>query len=260
MSESGLLHHWETIEKYYVNRLESLQKEIDLAISQNMKLSLAREQLVKEILELHQTSIELNTKKKGDDDILSKSNSTTTYYPQGVTLEDKPYTPPTPPLNPAQLSNDTSTDITSSIAPVIEQQGETDTPASATSTLNAPKPGLFRQLSLRLSTRRKRRNEDTISNSSQSEKKIVPEASSSEPLLHPAAVLNTTTNGTRLSSLRRNYKSNVCIGLFLASLLTLNIIEESVFGTDLIQQAQSEKRKIPSLVLTCVKEIELRGS
>lgn len=212
MAESGVHEksiklHWETIEKYYLDRLNSLRQEIDTAMQQNSKLSSARDELVQEILELHQKSKELTIK----NDFLSRSivekesnpyAYNEQYYPVGVTLEDKPYTPPTPPSPP---TTSTHTSITSSNSSE-HQQEDNKQPG---------KNGLFRQISLRLSTKKKRQHDDSVvpennkKNSTHSLEPIVsPAPSSSEPLLHPAAVVNNEKrSGNKSKHHRRNHSA-----------------------------------------------------
>ncbi|KAG2230997.1 hypothetical protein INT48_002776 [Thamnidium elegans] len=205
-SLKGAETHWEKIESYYVDRLDALSKEIESSTLHNNKLTTVREELLAEILKLHQKSIDLNNKNESlIRSIAEKENHISAFMYQeptvGVTLVDPPYSlaPSTP------VSN---------------------TPTASTSTAPTPpvqypkkEPGIFRQISLRLSSRKKRHHEETSLNISDP----IPIASSSEPLLHPAAVVQT------------------------------------VFGNDLIDQARLEKSVIPSVVLKCIREVESRG-
>ncbi|GAA5798338.1 hypothetical protein HPULCUR_003740 [Helicostylum pulchrum] len=203
--------HWEKIESYYVDRLDALSKEIESSTLHNNKLTTVREEILAEILKLHQKSIDLNNKNESlIRSIAEKENHISAFMYQeptalGVTLVDPPYslTPSTP------VSNTPTASIsTARTPPVVEN-------------VQYPKkePGIFRQISLRLSSRKKRHHEETSLNISDP----IPIASSSEPLLHPAAVVQT------------------------------------VFGNDLIDQARLEKSVIPSVVLKCIREVESRG-
>lgn len=107
--------------------------------------------------------------------------------PVGITLFDQPYTLPPP------------------ISPIVESPPIDTTPTR----INAPKkePGIFRQISLRLSNRKRRQHDDNTATSlhisepigtvRHSESMITPLASSSEPLLHPAAVVTSTVNNKK---------------------------------------------------------------
>lgn len=229
--------HWETIEKYYIDRLNSLRNEIDMAIQHNSKLSLARDELVQEILELHQKSKELTIR----NDFLSKSISEKEasypynhHYPVvGVTLEDKPYHVPAPPSPP---TTSTTTSINSSHSSE-QQEEETTNSNKPTGTRN----GLFRQISLRLSTKKKRHHEESppaVSSEHNNKKssmeqehniKPLPAPSSSEPLLHPAAVIandekRSEKNNKSKYQHRRNhsaYNQSKIICISFASLLII---------------------------------------
>lgn len=229
-SSRNYKYYWETIESYYVNRLNALEKDIETATQQNSKLSMAREELVQEVLKLHQKSINLNAK----NDVLSRSiaekenhisafmyNQPTSsvqhqdnYGPMvGVTLVDQPLTtatsPPTPPLPPT-TNTCTSNDII--------------TPTDNISNIEVPvkkEPGIFRQISLRLSSRKRRQHQQPPqeevqhqSSSLQISEPIIDavSSSSSDSILHPAVVISSSNcNNNKLHQLadddnNTNYK------------------------------------------------------
>ncbi|KAI8647910.1 Rho GTPase activation protein [Parasitella parasitica] len=260
-------HYWETIESYYTRRLNALDKDIEAAIQQNSKLSMAREELVQEVLKLHQKAINLNAK----NDALARTiaekenhisafmyNQPTSSVPHqdnygpivGVTLVDQPLTtaisPPTPPLPPAKLNttiNDTvmSTDIASN----------TDAPVKK-------ETGLFRQISLRLSSRKRRQHPRQPQEESQPQSTSLLQISepikddicppSSDSILHPAVVISSPQSNSRLHQLADDNSNNV-----------YKRKKNLIFGNDLIQQARSENSAIPLIVLKCVREVEARG-
>lgn len=177
-----------------MDRLDSLSREIESSTVQNNKLSAARDDLLDEILKLHQKSIDLNRKNESlIRSIAEKENhiSAFMYEPSpvvGVTLFDQPYTLP-PPL----------------ITPIIDSS-PIDPPR-----INVPKkePGIFRQISLRLSNRKRRQHEentatslnisDPINTVRYNDSAITPIVSSSEPLLHPAAVVTSSLDNKKKS-------------------------------------------------------------
>ncbi|RCI04186.1 hypothetical protein CU098_003904 [Rhizopus stolonifer] len=244
------LTHWKTIEDYYRNHLNALQKEIEKATEQNQKLTDAREELVQEVLKLHKKSTELISKNEElTRTIAEKENhiSAFMYHPlpetkepiQGVTLVDKPYSPPTPPPNTSSIDTPSETSKPSQEpeeqpkAPVVNKE-----------------PGLFRKISLRLSTRKRRQQDDpplqisepiNIPSPPKSMDAIVPTTSVSEPLIHPAAVVATSPIEHLKLVDSNKRKKNL------------------VFGNDLVQQARSENTLIPSIVTNCIREVELRG-
>ncbi|KAI9361564.1 Rho GTPase activation protein [Pilaira anomala] len=217
--------HWEKIESYYVHRLDTLSKEIETSTAQNNKLTEVRDELLSEILKLHQKSVDLNQKNESlIRSIAEKENQISAFMYQepavGVTLVDPPYSS-TPSFTPHTPTS-----------PL--QQVETIT-TTTTTTNNTKKEhhhhnsgGIFRQISLRLSSRKKRHHEETTSLNISDP---IPIASSSEPLLHPAAVVQTGAEKK----------------------------QKNMFGNDLIDQAQLEKSVIPSIILKCVREVESRG-
>ncbi|KAI8352875.1 Rho GTPase activation protein [Choanephora cucurbitarum] len=239
-----MLAHWKTIEQFYVNRLNSLQKEIESAIQQNEKLSVARDELVQDILHLHKKSAELTIKNEClTKSITEKQELKKTHYTtetRGVTLEDAPYTPPSPP--PISGGNEHH-------AAEVAFESKPEQPPKI-NTENVKQPGLFRKISLRLSTK-KRRQEDhqpplQISDPlnvpapiSSTVDAIAPTASVSEPLLHPAAVVTSSFDCS--SPVTQKRKKN------------------AIFGNDLVQQAKSENTRIPFIILNCIREVELRG-
>lgn len=245
--DSGLTLHWKTIESYYISRLDSLHKEIEIASEQNSKLSLAREELVQEVLKLHQKSMELGCKNENlARQIAERENNISAFMysqpsPQslpeqhpygsvvGVTLVDKPYSPPTPPLPPTtnhsssqivDINSDLSTPATNNQSLVTEQQA-----SNSDEKLTVKKePGIFRQLSLRLSTRKKRHQQQQQQESAQQSSVLqisdpivnptntaIPAVSSSEPLLHPAVVIsssftdNNNNNNNTMGKCNGNY-------------------------------------------------------
>jgi hypothetical protein len=233
--------HWKTIETYYVARLDSLHKEIETASQQNAKLSLAREELVQEVLKLHQKSMELGCKNEDlARQIAERENHISAFMynpPQqqqqqqqphafgsvvGVTLVDKPYSPPTPPLPPTNNSSSLIVDINSDLStPATNQQSSTSdqllSPSDEKSTVKK-EPGIFRQLSLRLSTRKRRQQQQQQQEDTQQGPALqisdpittntaIPAVSSSEPLLHPAVVISSSTSDNKYN-LRQPADSN----------------------------------------------------
>jgi hypothetical protein len=224
---SDLTVHWKTIESYYVSRLDSLHKEIETASQQNSKLTLAREELVQEVLKLHQKSMELSCKNEDlARQIAERENHISAFMynqpPQqhpygsvvGVTLVDKPYSPPTPPLPPAtNTSSSLIVDINADLStPVITNKQSSEPPSDEKLTVKK-EPGIFRQISLRLSTRKRRQQQqqqqedasplqisDPIANNA---------VSSSEPLLHPAVVISSSLsdNNRQLADNHKRKKS-----------------------------------------------------
>lgn len=214
-------YYWETIESYYIKRLNALEKDIETATQQNSKLSMAREDLVQEILKLHQKSMTLNAR----NDQLSRSiaekenhisafmyerNQPTSsvqhqgnYSPMvGVTLVDQPLStamsPPTPPLPPTDATSNES------IPPAEPAPAPT-----ATETPVKKETGIFRQISLRLSSRKRRQQqqqpqqEDIQQHPSSSLHISEPitdavSSSSSDSILHPAVVISSPHSSNRL--------------------------------------------------------------
>lgn len=272
--ENQIISHWERIESYYVKRIDSLAKEIESSTAQNTKLTAARDELLQEILKLHQRSVELNNKNNSlirsiaerenhisafmyqehqpqiKVDGNNSSNVDDNSYPGGivgVTLVDKPYSIPS-----------SSTCITEEEVSISNSEASKSPPSNNTrkETSGNTQPGIFRQISLRLSSRKRRQQEDsnnaslnisqplTSSNSHvQQTNGTIPAVSTSEPLLHPAAVVVS-------SATPMEYESNSLIN---------NNRKSAVFGGDLIQLAKSENSVIPTIVLKCVREIETRG-
>ncbi|CAO3650159.1 unnamed protein product [Mucor hiemalis] len=261
--DSHIIHHWERIESYYMKRMDSLAKEIESSTVQNTKLTVARDDLLQEILKLHQKSIELNNKNNSlIRSIAEKENQISAFMyheqqPQqkvdginsniddntcyggvvGVTLIDKPYSIP-------------SSSICNTEEEVSIEVNKSPPSNSAKKENNGnTQPGIFRQISLRLSSRKRRQQEDSnnaaplnisqpITNNNshiQQNNSAIPHVSSSEPLLHPAAVVASSITPME-------YENN-----------------SVVFGGDLIRQAKSENSVIPTIVLKCVREIEARG-
>lgn len=182
-----------------MNRLDSLSKDIESATEQNTKLSIARDNLLEEILKLHQKSIDLNRKNESlIRSIAEKENqiSAFMYEPApvvGVTLYDQPYTLPPP----------------TTITPITEAP-----PIDPPRIHHLPKkePGIFRQISLRLSNRKRRQHEENTATSlnisdpitssvkyNNDSATITPIPSSSEPLLHPAAVVTSSLDNNKKS-------------------------------------------------------------
>ncbi|KAG2208650.1 hypothetical protein INT47_007748 [Mucor saturninus] len=260
-AESGILYneqqsnkkesHWDKIESYYVARLDALAKDIESSTLHNHKLSAARDELLADILKLHQKSMELNQKNEClIRSIAEKENHISAFMynepssvaavtPVGVTLFDQPYTLPPPPA--AAPSSSTTASPISPIADSTCAPMEQSTPPVTRIHVPKKEPGIFRQISLRLSNRKRRQHDDTatslnisdpISSVRQNDSMITPVASSSEPLLHPAAVVTSTVDNKK---------------------------KKLIFGNDLIEQAKSENSVIPSVVLKCVREVESRG-
>ncbi|CAO0799313.1 unnamed protein product [Mucor circinelloides] len=265
-------YYWETIETYYVNRLNALEKDIETAAQQNSKLSMAREDLVQEILKLHQKSMALNArndqlsrsiaeKENHISAFMYESNQPTSsvqhqdnYSPMvGVTLVDQPLStavsPPTPPLPPKNTNGNDNISPTESAASA--------TPAEVPA---KKETGIFRQISLRLSSRKRRQNQQQPqqeeSQQHQSSSLQISEpitdavsSSSSDSILHPAVVISSPHSSNRLHQQATNDDSGT----------SFKRKKNLVFGNDLIQQARSENSVIPSVVLKCVREVEARG-
>ncbi|KAI8385611.1 Rho GTPase activation protein [Blakeslea trispora] len=254
--DSPMLTHWKTIEQFYVNRLDSLQKEIETAIQQNEKLSAARNELVQDILQLHKKSAELTMKNENLTKSITEKEKHAQQPPmhirteiRGVTLEDAPYTPPSPP----EASDHIPQNVNSQASPENKSEHHLSEHQHKPSPETVKQPGLFRKISLRLSTK-KRRQEDAQSPLQISDPlnapaaipapasdAVVPTTSVSEPLLHPAAVVTPYFDYQGLNSTIQKRKKNV------------------VFGNDLVQQAKLENTKIPFIILNCIREVELRG-
>lgn len=219
--ENQIISHWERIESYYVKRVDSLAKEIENYTAQNIKLTAARDELLQEILKLHQKSVELNNKNNSlIRSIAEKENHISAFMYQedqpqikmdgnnnsniddnsyhggivGVTLVDKPYS------IPSSSTCNTEEEVSPSNSEASKSPPSNNTKKEASSA-NA-QPGIFRQISLRLSSRKRRQQDDsknaplnisqplTSSNShAQQTNGTVPAVSTSEPLLHPAAVV-----------------------------------------------------------------------
>ncbi|KAK4520570.1 Oligopeptidase A [Mucor velutinosus] len=264
-------YYWETIESYYVNRLNALQKDIETATQQNSKLSMAREDLVQEVLKLHQKSMTLNARNDqlsrsiaekethisafmyGSNQPTSSVQHQDNYGPiVGVTLVDQPLStamsPPAPPSPPADITNNESIPSTE--------------PATAPTATEAPvkkETGIFRQISLRLSSRKRRQQqqqpqqEETQQHPSSSLHITEPltdavSSSSSDSILHPAVVISSPHSSNRLHQQADEDSST-----------SFKRKKNLIFGNDLIQQARSENSVIPSVVLKCVREVEARG-
>ncbi|CEP10220.1 hypothetical protein [Parasitella parasitica] len=258
-------YYWETIESYYIRRLNALEKDIEAAIQQNSNLSIAREELVQEVLKLHQKAMNLNAK----NDALTRTiaekenhisafmyNQPTSSVPHhdnygpivGVTLVDQPSTtaisPPTPPLPPTKLN---STINDSAIS--TDTADNTDAPVKK-------EPGLFRQISLRLSSRKRRQRQPQDEPQPQStslsqisepiKADICPP--SSDSILHPAVVISSLQSNNRSHQPATDDSSNI-----------YKRKKELIFGNDLVQQARLENSNIPLIVLKCVREVEARG-
>ncbi|KAI9482875.1 MAG: Rho GTPase activation protein [Benjaminiella poitrasii] len=252
-------HYWETIESYYVKRLNALQKDIETATQQNSKLSSARDEMVQEILKLHQRSIELSKK----NDMLSQSIAEK--ETQISAFMYRQHTPVTLVDNPSEVA------VTSSSS-LEDEQNIPTTPKPTTHKKDPHQPGLFRQISLRLSSRRKRPQEESraINQSSQLENNNASELSThyeknenqqeqvqqlqlqlqqqiqqiqqqQQAIFHPAVVISSS----QIEQNHHNYIAPIknCL----------------VFGNDLVLQAKSENSIIPSIVLRCIREVESRG-
>jgi hypothetical protein len=167
-------------------------KEIEASTLQNTKLSLTRDDLLKEVLKLSQKSIDLINKNESlSRSIAEKENhiSAFMYNDQqqkqqqsrpviGVTLVDQPYTLPLAPVVDESLNTFFTSSVSSSSYNNNDNTGHSNNNSSnankplpttiTTTTSTAPKkenqPGIFRQISLRLSSR-KRRQQDDSSNS-----------------------------------------------------------------------------------------------
>ncbi|CAO3697856.1 hypothetical protein G6F70_007418 [Rhizopus microsporus] len=221
---TGITDHWELIESYYVSHLNQLQKQIEQRSLENSRLTDIRDDLLKQVVRLTERSTELSLKNEQLSRLIAeKENKVTAFmYNQqdhavlGVTLED----PPAPSIHSSNTS----------ISDSYHKQSGT----SKSDIKIKREPGLFRQLSLRLSTRR-RRQDDSAKEVSQPEADDAKENHVSEPVLHPAMVVQNevTTEETR----ERN----------------------SLFGKDLAEQVKIEGSRIPLIVTKCVQEIELRG-
>lgn len=214
-------YYWETIESYYVNRLNALEKDIETATQQNSKLAMAREDLVQEILKLHQKSMTLNARNDQlSRSIAEKENHISAFMYEGnqptssvqhqnkngpmvgVTLVDQPLStsisPPTPPLPPTETA---SNEI---ISPAE--------PAAASTATEAPvkkETGIFRQISLRLSGRKRKQQQQQPQQDEAQQNTSSPlqmsepitdavSSSSSDSILHPAVVISSLHSSNRL--------------------------------------------------------------
>lgn len=178
-SKMGIADHWELIESYYVSHLNQLQKEIEQRSLENSQLADIRDELLKEVVRLTQRSTELSLKNEQLSRMIAeKENRVTAFmYNQqdnpvlGLTLED----PPAPSIN----------SFNTSISDSHSYHKQSDTIKSETKLKR--EPGLFRQLSLRLSTRRRKDDSGKVSRPEADE--TAKENPVSEPVLHPAMVV-----------------------------------------------------------------------
>ncbi|KAI9280035.1 Rho GTPase activation protein [Sporodiniella umbellata] len=141
---NSMKQHWEIIESYYVARLDSLQTEIAQNTAENHKLAKCRDELLKEVVRLTEKSTELSLKNESLSRIIAEKDNRVTafmYQPTpevtGVTLEDQPV--------------------------VLTPPEDKPLPCKSESKTVKKEPGLFRQLSLRLSA--KKRKQESIDSS-----------------------------------------------------------------------------------------------
>ena len=231
--------HWEKIESYYVNRLESLAKEIESSTIQNTKLSTVKDELLQDILQLHQKYKDLNIKNELlTRSIAEKENHISAFMynqPQqqqqqqesshhlvGVDLVDKPCTIPSSLTTETEIST-----IDVKLTPSSSTSHISPTPKKENS--SSSHPGLFRQISLRLSSKKRRQQEDSNNNNNAEQQMDtsgpvitnttpvinhidtkVTTTPLIKPLLHPAAVMAspiTPTLSHQHSSSSSKYKS-----------------------------------------------------
>lgn len=183
---TGITDHWELVESYYVSHLNQLQKQIEQKSLENSQLTDIRDDLLKQVIRLTERSTELSLKNEQLSRLIAeKENKVTAFmYNQqdqavlGITLED----PPAPSIHSSNTSISDS---------YHKQLGTSKSEIKR-------EPSLFRQLSLRLSTRRRRRD-DSAKEVSQPEADDAKGNNVSEPVLHPAMVVQNemTTEETR---------------------------------------------------------------
>ncbi|KAI9256714.1 hypothetical protein BY458DRAFT_519376 [Sporodiniella umbellata] len=133
---------WQSMESYYVNRLNSLQAEIEQATMEDQRLQSSRDELLKEVVRLTQKSTELSLKNEALTRIIAeKENKITAFmYESKPTLYAPPM--PSPPHSPpVSLHDDGPTEIKKT-------------------------PSLFRRLSFRLSVRRPKQKPDSLPDAS----------------------------------------------------------------------------------------------
>lgn len=192
--------HWELIESYYVSRLDSLQKEIEQNTIENLKLSKCRDELLREVIRLTERSTELALKNESLSRIIAEKENKVTAFMYNPSSEPIQPAQPLEPLQPSQLLQHTQ-QSTPAVGVTLKDPSSSDNLPNVTiNDDNKPEPskseprpkkepGLFRQLSLRLSTRKRRQKEDlTQSENTNDHAKanlVIPEA-----ILHPAMVVD----------------------------------------------------------------------
>ncbi|EIE86466.1 hypothetical protein RO3G_11177 [Rhizopus delemar RA 99-880] len=233
--------HWELIESYYVSRLDSLQKEIEQNTIENLKLSKCRDELLREVIRLTERSTELALKNESLSRIIAEKENKVTAFMYNPSSEPIQPAQPLEPLQPSQLLQHLQ-QSTPAVGVTLKDPSSSDNLPNVTiNDDNKPEPskseprpkkepGLFRQLSLRLSTRKRRQKEDlTQSENTNDHAKanlVIPEA-----ILHPAMVVDSPLEKRK--------------GL--------------MFGNDLIEQSKQENLMIPSIITRCIEQVESRG-
>ncbi|CAO3661778.1 unnamed protein product [Rhizopus stolonifer] len=208
--------HWELIESYYVARLDSLQTEIEQNTIENHKLSKCRDELLKEVVRLTERSTELSLKNESLSRIIAEKENKVTAFMYQQQPEEQQQQQQQEPVGVTLKDRSTAT------LPNISLE---EKPLPSKSEPRPKKePGIFRQLSLRLSSKKRRQQEGNIQKPGDSNHL----SDISEPALHPAMVI---------SSFEKN----------------------SIFGKELTEQAKSEGLAIPTIVTRCIEQVELRG-
>ncbi|KAG0749868.1 hypothetical protein G6F62_008073 [Rhizopus arrhizus] len=240
-SSNKMKQHWELIESYYVSRLDSLQKEIEQNTIENLKLSKCRDELLREVIRLTERSTELSLKNESLSRIIAEKENKVTAFMYNPPSEPTQPAQPLEPLQPSQLlqrlqQNATAVGVTlkdpssSDNLPNVTINDDNKPEPSKSEPRSKKEPGLFRQLSLRLSTRKRRQQEDlTQSENTNDHAKanlVIPEA-----ILHPAMVVESPLEKRK--------------GL--------------MFGNDLIEQSKHENLMIPSIITRCIEQVESRG-
>jgi antitoxin component of RelBE/YafQ-DinJ toxin-antitoxin module len=210
-----LKSHWETIETYYMSHLSTLKNEIEVCNSQKLQLSKARDELLQNIIQLQQMTIDLTTKNEQLTRMIAeKENKVSAFMYQqspppvvGVTLVDEPLPPPLPPVHDSNTIVQPST--TSSSSSLLSSSSATHNSNKNNNTSKFKQPvkinstetpkkelGIFRQLSRRISARRKPTKDATNTENIQPSPLSIETINEVLPvkqddLLHPAVVIST---------------------------------------------------------------------
>ncbi|KAI8887601.1 RhoGAP-domain-containing protein, partial [Backusella circina FSU 941] len=266
-----LKSHWETIEAHYINHLSTLQAEIQVCNSQKLQLSKTRDELLQNIIQLQQMTIDLTTKNEQLTRMIAeKENKVSAFMYQqsppppvvGVTLVDEPLPPP-PPV-PAHSSNTVVHPFSSSSSILSSSIAAVDTPKPPVKINAAETPkkelGIFRQLSRRISGRRKPAKDATENIqpsplSIETISEVIP--SKQDDLLHPAVVISTPDETEKPLPQHPSHSKPKL--LLKSNSLLRKKKKQAIFGNDIVQQARSENAVVPHIVLKCVREVEFRG-